>query len=226
MKYSKETVKKAVTSLRDAIRTARMTPEKAKLHISKGNRKIGMVHNFSVAPVITCANCSGCKDFCYDIKAVIQYKNVLKARAENTALMLEDMAGTFEKIADYIRRRQVHKYFRWHVAGDIINYEYFCHMVDIARMFPEWTFWTYTKAYHIVNLWLYQNGRLPENLTVMFSVWNGMECPNPHNMPTFTCIQEGMEPDPDAWSCPGNCSICIESGHGCPHGESSQVNEH
>lgn len=226
MKHSKQSIKKAVNSLRDEIRVARMNPEKAKLHISKGNRKIGLVHNFSIAPIITCSNCSGCKDYCYDIKAVLQYKNVLKARAENTALMLEDMSGTFERIADYISRRRVHKFFRWHVSGDIINYEYFEHMVEIARMFPDWIFWTYTKAYAIVNLWLYRNGRLPDNLTVMFSVWNGMDCPNPHNMPTFTCIQDGMEPDPNAWNCPGNCTTCIESGHGCPHGESSQVREH
>lgn len=209
-------------------RFAAMDYNELKLHISKGNKKIGRVHNFSMAPGITCPNCSGCLEYCYDIKAVLQYGNVVNARAENTLMMKADMVGTFKQIDDYISKRRVHKFFRWHVSGDIISVEYFDNMVQIARKHPDWIFWTYTKAYRYVNAWLDANGKdaLPANLSVMFSVWNGMECPNPYGMPTFTCIQEGMTPAPNEWRCPGNCEACIRSGHGCPHGESSNVDEH
>ena len=229
--YSKETLHKAMEGLRKATTDAMLKDcDAIALHISKGNKKIGRVHNFSIAPGITCANCSGCIRYCYDIKAVIQYKNVLNARADNTALMLKDMAGTFRKIDHYITRRRTHKAFRWHVSGDILNVKYFDYMVQVAIRHPDWTFWTYTKAYYYVNEWIRTHGgtkaAIPANLSVMFSIWNGMPCPNPYGLPTFTCIQEGMTPDPNEWRCPGNCDICLKSGRGCPHGESANVDEH
>lgn len=229
MKHTIESLKKAAGKLHAAMDRYNELPfYKLHLHISKGNKKIGRVHNFSMAPGITCPNCKGCLPYCYDVKAVLQYGNVVNARAENTVMMYKDMTQTFSMIDDYITKCRTHKFFRWHVSGDIISVEYFDNMVRIARKHPDWVFWTYTKAYAFVNLWIYQHGKsaLPENLSVMFSVWNGMECPNPHGMPTFTCIQAGMTPAPGEWRCPGNCDICLTTGHGCPYGESSNVDEH
>ena len=152
------------------------------------------------------------------------------ARAENTAMMRKDRAKTFELIDDYISKCRLHKAFRWHVSGDILDIDYFDRMVQIARRHPDWIFWTYTKMYLVVNEWIRTHGgtrdALPANLSVMFSVWNGMPCPNPYGLPTFTCIMEGMERNPKDWRCPGNCQVCIDSGHGCPHGESSDVDAH
>lgn len=231
MKYAAETLRKILATLAVLIGMYMNRPyETLRLHISKGNRKIGRTHNFSMAPGHTCGNCSECIHYCYDIKACWQYENVRIARAENTAMMKLNMAETFRQIDEYISRRKVHKNFRWHVSGDILDYEYFCYMVAIAMAHPDWTFWTYTKMYWIVNAWIKAHGgnknALPRNLSVMFSVWNGMECPNPYNMPTFTCIMEGMEPDPDEWRCPGNCDACLAAGRGCPFGESSNVDAH
>lgn len=230
MKHSVESIKKAMDSLKTAMDKYMKTPySELRLHISAGNKKIGRVYNFSMAPGITCPNCAGCLPYCYDVKAVLQYKNVVNARAENTAMMYMNMSDTFAQIDAFITRtHRRNKFFRWHVSGDIINYEYLCNMVWIAKRHPEWTFWTYTKAYHIVNKFMEINGAdsIPSNLSIMFSVWNGMACPNPFRMPTFTCIQEGMEPAPGEWSCPGNCDICLSSGHGCPFRESAHVYEH
>ena len=235
MKHSVQSIKKAMDNLRKAMdEYSQLSFVDLRLHISKGNQKIGMVHNFSMAPGITCANCSGCLAYCYDVKAVLQYKNVVKARAENTVLMQKYRKQTFKAIDKYISAQRAHKAFRWHVSGDILDVDYFNRMVKIARKHPDWIFWTYTKNYRAVNEWIDKHSGLfsfwrksiPSNLVPMFSVWNGMPCPNPHNLPTFTCIQEGMEPAPDEWSCPGNCQACLRSGHGCPFGESSYVHEH
>lgn len=229
--YSNKTLKKAMDGLRKATTDAMQKDYNAiALHISNGNKKIGRVHNFSLAPGITCANCSECLRYCYDVKAVIQYKNVLNARADNTALMMKDMDRTFRKIDQYITRRRANKAFRWHVSGDILGIDYFDRMVTIARNHPEWIFWTYTKNYYAVNEWIRTHGgtrdAIPGNLSVMFSIWNGMPCPNQYGLPTFTCIQEGMTPTPGEWRCPGNCDICLKAGRGCPHGESANVDEH
>ena len=229
MKYAVETLRKILVTLRAMIEEFMSRPyETLRLHISKGNSKIGRTHNFSMAPGITCANCSGCIRFCYDVKACWQYLNVRIARAENTAMMYLNRAATFAQIDNYISKCRAHKYFRWHVSGDILDTDYFDRMVQIARNHPDWIFWTYTKAYALVNAWIEQNGKsaLPSNLSVMFSIWNGMECPNPFEMPTFRCVMPGMEPDANAWKCPGNCEACLRSGHGCPFGESSEVGLH
>lgn len=231
MKYNKKTLAKILSVLAALIAMFKGMPfDSLKLHISKGNKKIGRTHNFSMAPGHTCSNCSECISYCYDIKACWQYENVRIARAENTAMMLLDREKTFSQIAEYIRRRKANKFFRWHVSGDILDTDYFDHMVKIAILFPDWTFWTYTKNYFAVNDWIRTHGgtrdALPDNLSVMFSVWNGMPCINPYGLPTFTCIMEGMTPAPGEWRCPGNCQICIDSGRGCPHKESSNVDAH
>ena len=231
MKYSTEALQKIMGTMKGMIRQYKgKSFEDLKLHISKGNSKIGRTHNFSTAPGITCPNCSKCIHYCYDIKACWQYENVRIARAENTAMMAMDRERTFDQIADYIAHRKLHKYFRWHVSGEIQDTDYFDHMVKIAKQFPEWVFWTYTKNYYAVNEWIRTHGNtkdaIPENLSVMFSVWNGMPCPNPYGLPTFTCIMEGMTPDPKEWRCPGNCEICLKAKRGCPYGESSNVDEH
>lgn len=235
MMHSKESVKKAMDNLRRAMDEYSKLPyTELRLHISQGNMKIGKVHNFSMAPGITCANCSGCLAYCYDVKAVLQYPNVVKARAENTVMMQKNREATFIAIAEYLAKHNLHKAFRWHVSGDILDTDYFDRMCALAKVHSDWTFWTYTKNYRSVNEWIdarsapdsFWKDSVPANLVPMFSVWNGMPCPNPHRLPTFTCIQEGMTPAPDQWKCPGNCQVCLESGHGCPSGESSYVYEH
>ena len=227
--YTPETLKKILTMLKALIAYYLTVPfEQLKVRISKGNVKIGHTHNFSLAPGLTCLNCSGCIKWCYDLKACWQYANVRIARAINTAMMYLNREATFEQIAEYISKRRTHKFFRWHVSGDILDVDYFDHMVKIARMFPDWIFWTYTKAYTYVNEWIRINGKenLPANLSVMFSEWSGMPMDNPYDMPTFKCIMPGQEHNPSAWKCPGNCESCLKSGHGCPYGQSSEVDLH
>lgn len=229
MKHGTETIKAFLETLTGLVVDYMNKPfVSLNIHISEGNKKIGKVYNWSMAPIVTCGNCSCCSRYCYDIKACLQYPNVRTARAENTAMMKMDREKTFSMIDEFISKKKVHKAFRWHVSGEILDVDYFDRMIKIARRYPDWIFWTYTKMYFVVNEWIRKNGKdaLPSNLSVMFSVWNGLPCPNPYNMPTFTCIQESMTPDPREWRCPGNCDICLKSGHGCPHGESSNVDEH
>ena len=68
--------------------------------ITKGNRKIGRVLNVSLAPIVTCMNCSGCLKLCYDIKAILQYKNVAIARAKNYVILMRDRQKYFDEIVE------------------------------------------------------------------------------------------------------------------------------
>lgn len=240
--YSKDTLNKYIAKVREKMnekleiyRLAGDTDSvKKEICFSKGNRKIGRVHNVSTAPIITCHNCSHCSGLCYDIKAAIQYKNVMDARARNTVIATEYRKQYFDGIREYISHRRTNKYFRWHVGGEIIDYNYFCEMVETAKMFPNWYFWTYTKMHGIVNLYVQKYGRdaIPENFTIMFSEWDGMPLVNPYNFPVFTCkLKEGNKNHPaeyfnKLYHCPGNCDICKKAHTGCIAGMDTYADEH
>ena len=213
-------------------------PEEIKMCISAGNDKIGRVMNVSMMPVLTCGNCSHCAPFCYDVRSCIRFNNTtLQARIRNTVLFKKDPAEYFHRIREKIRRARTCRHFRWHVGGEIPNAEYFAEMVRIAEEFPEWTFWTYTKMYRIVNDYVAKHGddrfaAIPENLHIMFSRWDGMPMNNPYGFPEFVCrLDAGNVDTPAEWfdshhKCPGKCRICIETGRGCVVGESTWNAEH
>lgn len=232
--YSFESLKKVVFLMRETEKVySNLTVEDIKICISKGNRKIGRVMNVSLPPILSCGNCRECKDICYDIKACLQYPNtVIDARIRNFVILKKNRAEYFRRIDAAISRRRVNKYFRWHVAGDIIDRDYFENMVAIARRHPDFIFWTYTKMYKIVNSWIDDNGPIPSNMRVMFSEWDGMPMENPHNMPVFSCkLAAGNKNHPveyfeSLYKCPGNCDICKACGRGCIGGENTYADEH
>ena len=196
------------------------------LCISGGNRKIGRVMNVSLMPVLSCGNCKECKWLCYDIKACAQYPDtVIDARMRNLTVLKKDRDDFFDRIDAAMSRRRKNKFFRWHVAGDIVDIDYFDRMVKNARRHPDFTIWTYTKMYGIVNAWLDENGPLPENFHVMFSEWRGMPMDNPHGMPEFRVVFKDETP-PAGFYCPGNCDLCKNLHKGCVQGETVYCMEH
>ena len=227
--YSIETLRKVVRLMNE--RGAALDAEQLeniKLCISGGNRKIGRVMNVSLAPILSCANCAGCSKLCYDIKACAQYPNtVIDARMRNMNILKRDRARYFALIEQAISRRRKNKYFRWHVAGDIVDIDYFDNMVRIAREHADFVFWTYTKNYKVVNAWCAEHGRdaIPANFSIMFSEWRGMEMRNPYGFPQFSVVFKD-EVAPQGFYCPGNCDICKSAGRGCVVGESVYCMEH
>lgn len=232
--YTLETIKKVMGIAKDYEKRLNAIEDvnEIKMCISAGNRKIGRVMNVSLMPVMTCANCKECKFLCYDIKACAQYPDtVINARMRNTIILKRDRELYFRRIEDACRRRRKNKFFRWHVAGDIIDIDYFAHMVDIARKFPEFCFWTYTKNYSVVNAYVENNGgsitaAIPENLHVMFSEWRGVDMINPYGFPEFRVVFKDDAVKPAGHYCPGNCDICKVAGRGCVAGETTYCNEH
>lgn len=231
--YSKESIKKVVNLMKD--RKAYYEGIQAsdiKMAISTGNRKIGRVMNVSLPPIMTCANCSGCKYLCYDIKACLQYPNtVIDARIRNYSILMKDRDEYFNRIDAAMSRRRKNKFFRWHVAGDIIDLDYFDRMIKNAAAHQDFIIWTYTKNYKVVNEWIRQHGRdaIPHNLVVMFSEWRGMPMDNPYNMPEFKVVFKDDEVKPDPKTnhyCPGNCDLCKVAHRGCVAGETTYCNEH
>lgn len=231
--YTCDGMKKYREQMKEAIAEYMAIPaEDLKVSISAGNRKIGHVLNVSLPPLFTCGNCSECARYCYDIKACIQYKNVLKARARNYAILTRNAVEYWEQIRGKMARRKKNLFFRFHVAGDIVNAEYLRNMIETAKMFPLWTIWTYTKEYAIVNEYVRKHGgsrekAIPANLHIMFSEWRGLPMVNPYGFPVFRCVFRNVEKAPEnEWQCPGNCNICKAMGRGCVVGESSYTWDH
>lgn len=141
----------------------------------------------------------------------------------------------FHQIDDKMSRRRKNKFFRWHVAGDILDMDYFCRMVKNAKNHPDFVIWTYTKCYDIVNEYVSTHGgsmaaAIPANFHIMFSKWDGMEMPNPYNFPVFACKLKGGNKDhvdfESMFLCPGNCDICKTHNCGCIAGMNTYANEH
>jgi len=229
--FTTESINKAIRHMRErGAELEKLPAEEIKLCISKGNRKIGRVMNVSLPPVLSCGNCRECKRLCYDIKAVLQYPGtVADARMRNFTILRKDRDSYFSRIEEAISRRRTNKRFRWHVAGDIVDGDYFDRMCKIAAAHPDFIFWTYTKMYDVVNEWCAAHGdtkdAVPANFSVMFSEWRGMPMNNPYGFPEFRVVFKDETP-PAGFYCPGNCDICLETGRGCPYGESSLCKEH
>ena len=233
--YSKETIKKVAFnyhSYMELIKSGLIIP---RVHISKGNRKIGRVLNVSTVPIMDCKNCKECKNICYAVNSYIMHTNTcLPAWTENSYFARNNRKEYFDTIRKECAKRRKNKYFRWHVSGEIIDMDYLESMIAIAREFPDFKFWTYTKMYDLVNLYVMLHGdskekAIPGNLVIMFSEWRGMEMYNPYGFPEFRVVfkNDKYKPDPEnVWYCPGNCDICKACNRGCVAGETTYCNEH
>lgn len=228
--YSIDSIIKVVTMLKAAVAAYMNMPvENLKLCISKGNSKIGKSMNVSLPPILSCGNCKECKHFCYDIRACLQYANsVINARARNYALLMKDRNEYFKQIDVACARRKSNKMFRFHVSGDIIDIDYFCRMVEIAKKHDDFIFWTYTKMYSIVNEYCDKYGKdsIPANFSVMFSEWRGLEMVNPYHFGEFRALYENESIPENTFYCPGNCDICKAAKRGCIINENTCIYIH
>lgn len=238
MRYSTETLKKYSAMMKEKINEYMKKKDDLHVSFSTGNMKIGKVLNVSTASGLCCGNCKKCIEFCYDIKAAMRFTNVANARAINTVIAMEDRERFFAEIDKKMKARKKNLYFRYHQGGEIIDYEYFCEMVETAKNNPQYkAIWTYTKCYWIVNRYVKEHGNsrekaIPKNMFIMFSEWDGVEIDNPFDFPIFTVkLANGNKNHPESffenlWKCPGNCDICKKVKRGCLVGESTYANEH
>lgn len=138
------------------------------MKISEGNSKLGKIPNISMTPIKACGNCKSCASKCYALKAYRQYPATKAAWDHNLDAAKNDPKTYFGDIQAYLIKSRP-KYFRWHVSGDILNQEYFGHMVSIAILNPKTTFLAFTKMHSL------DYSARPKNLIVRFSQWPGMD---------------------------------------------------
>ena len=184
------------------------------VYISTGNRKTGFaVPSVSLIPVKDCGNCSSCSRLCYDIRNDM-YPTVMDTRARNSAIAHNAVNRYFKEIET---ASKAFRFFRWHIGGDILDYNYLLGVIRVAVNNPGCSFLIFTKMYDLVNYFVEAGGVIPSNLQIIFSDWPGAKMDNPHNFPTSSPVfADGTTAAPaDAIECPGDCSTCAVMGAGC-----------
>lgn len=179
-----------------------------RVHISKGNSKVGQIPNFSLVPGRTCTPeaCRTClKEGCYAMKSYRMYPSVRKAWDDNTNLAvnnLERLEGELMKYFDNPLTRP--RFFRVHVGGDFVTYAYAEMWARIATAFPDVNFLAFTKCFDIVD-----TIDFPDNFSIVLSAWKGCAIPERLKKRYAVAYVSDCDDVPgDAIRCPGHCDTC------------------
>lgn len=206
-----------------------------KVHITKGNQKIGKsIYSFSVLPGYeyitskdkgqlinihgTCKGvCKHCeKEGCYAIRDAKRFHNTaLKAWAENTLLMRNDLKGTMRQITEYINKNKNMKTLRWNVAGELENYEQLIALVKLAKDNPNIQIYFYTKRFDIIQKYIDCN-KFPINLVCNISKWHDNIKEYNFDGLNIFAYDDGNDPEIKNWThCPAVDKNGKETGITC-----------
>lgn len=226
---SDQSVKKVITTTKKLLKSDLVL----QCHVSGGNIKLDGIKNVSLPPVITCGgNCKECKKYCYAIKSFNRLPNVRIAWVENYNLYLSNPALYFDSIKTATALERV---FRWHVSGDIVDYNYFIGMINVATSNDRCEYLAFTKQYDIINTAINNGVIIPNNLHIIFSASPGVKMVNPHKMPE--CHINFKDSTKNTYTnnfnytynCTGNCRECVVNGCGCfflKSGDAVVINQH
>ncbi|MFA7254353.1 MAG: hypothetical protein WC107_07460 [Patescibacteria group bacterium] len=149
-----------------------------KVHIQRGNTKLGRTMNIALPPGITCAPGIPCyNDGCYGRRFYEFRQNCRDAWDENYRIMMNDRDLYFKFIHATVAISKP-ELFRWHVSGDIIDFPYLKQMVRLAHDNNDnndTRFLCFTKRYDFLSL--LGRHEAPENLSLVMSAWPGLELP-------------------------------------------------
>ena len=180
-------------------------------HFSEKNEKMGKIPSVSLPAWITCPSSAPCFKECY-AKRTERYRFQMRDNAlDNFDLYQRNPRYYEESITHYCWTK---RYFRYHVDGDMPDYDYLLMVVRIAEACPWTFFWLPTKRFEWVNRYLDEHdGVLPANLSITFSAWGVNYMPeNPYNLPIFH-VRFG-DPEKDA-AIPEEAFDCANMGVHC-----------
>lgn len=182
--------------------------------ISFNNTKLGLIPSVSVSPGLSCRENCPCTSECYACKGNYSYKNVQLSLYNNLQIYLTNADKYFNEILYEIDNGiNSYKYFRWHVAGDIVDREYLDRMYRMAKRLPNTKFLAFTKKFELVNEYIDKHGLL-NNFVIVLSAWDkDFVFENPHNLPVayilFKDESRNVKIPPNAILCNGDCTHCL-----------------
>lgn len=186
------------------------------ISMSNNNSKTGKACLNLAFPLCTCREDAPCKEGCYAGKGCQQIATVQGAYYRNLRLYYDDPDNFFEQIYCKIKFAGLPK-VRWFDSGDIADAEFFARMIELCKKTPDVKHMAFTKKYNIVNEYIDKNGKLPDNLNVLFSAWDKFwVVDNPHGFGVayidFNDKRLNPEFPENAFRCPGRESTCSACG--------------
>ena len=181
-----------------------------KLHISKGNRKMGAIPSFSLPSGITCSEQARqtCHFDCYYRRHCERFKKVCSNGAENYAACKNSLWEVEGYLNWYFDNPNAPRLFRIHVGGDFFSLDYLKMWLRVVEKHPDTRFLAFTKRFDLL---AQLNEILPNNFSLILSAWPGMEIPNDlRSRFPVAWMQDGTEnrvPE-TAIECSGNCMEC------------------
>lgn len=183
------------------------TVKELKLSISLGNSKLPeTTFIFNLPAVKTCPlKTVLCAKECYALKAEVQYKHVVP-QARNRNLEISRSDYFVNRISNSIDQNiKKIKQVRIHESGDFYSQEYLEKWFKITTLFPELTFYAYTKSFHL------DYSAKPKNFVLIASFdkttdqlrRNFYESKREQFDNTFTIVDKGVKA-----SCIADCSKC------------------
>lgn len=132
----------------------------------------------------TCSavDCSGCEKACYARRSFIQYPTVTVNRVENTMLARTDIERFISSIYEYAVKVKATT-IRYTESGEIETYTELETLMRYAEMYPDINLYFYTKAYNFLAKYITENYVLPENVTVLLSIWGK------HGVKEYECFK-------------------------------------
>lgn len=193
--------------------------------VSKGNSKLGNIYNINLPAIVTCRHDAPCKKKCYANKGTFKFKNVIACYENN----LDSFIISPEKTElDILQQLPYMGVVRLHSSGDFVNMDYLKMIVRICNKLPNVKFMAFTKKYELINTYVEEYDELPSNLKIIFSLWEGLKCPNENNFPTsIVRFKKGINDNIQqaAFECMGKCDKCFKCWD-LQKGEQVVFNEH
>lgn len=112
----------------------------------------------------TCPKAGACAGICYARQGNYAFANVKAAREFNLAVIRKSVADFKAKAMSDLRNMRKVRTVRVHDSGDFFSQDYLDAWYDVARAFPNLTFYAYTKSIHL-DLWT----RKPRNFRIIQS---------------------------------------------------------
>ena len=141
-----------------------------------------------------------------------RFKQTRESYNRNLEILNNNSSSYWEQVDETLYSS---RFFRFHVSGDIPNYDYLVNMINTVKNNPHCEVLVFTKRYNMVNKAIENGIKIPSNLHILFSEWAGMSMDNPYNLPVAHVIFKGEEPK-DNWNiCTGNCMECAKNKKNC-----------
>lgn len=194
---------------------------------SSGNTKMGAIPSVSLPSIKTCVQCD-CNQKCYAKKLERLRPAVRNAYQHNLNVYNSEPDIFWREVEASI---MMTRFFRFHVSGDIPDKYYLEKMIEVTQRNPHCQVLCFTKKFELVNSYISSNGKIPDNLHLIFSAWDNYVMDNRFELPVaYVRFRDGHTEAPsNAVECSGNCSDCARTEGGCwtlGAGESVVFDEH